>query len=622
MLDVFRKASKTWVVKLLFALLALSFIAWGVGDVIRGGGRGPAIEVGKTSISAAEVTNEFKREVDRLQPLFGGKLTTEEARKLGILDRTIDSLISRTLVDEAGRTLGLIANDESILRKIAANPAFRNQLGQFDRETFRARLSRSGYTEDSFMKSERVNMIRSQMAESLTAGIGAPATLLDPLLRWREERRVADAIVIRDDSVPLPAAPDAAALDAYYKDNSSRFMAPEYRALTVLLLRPADVSGGVEIDEMMVREAYQQRQDEFNTPERRQVSQVVLEAQSDVAKATDLVTQGKSLETIAKTLGASIIDLGQVERRDLPDGLAEAVFRLPGGGTGQPVKTELGWHVVKVDQIQPGRQRPWTEVKGQLEQDLRREKALDGLAELANKVEDALGGGATLEEAAKRFHLTLTKLPVVDAQGRAANGKPIADLPKSDQFLDVAFHTDPNTESPLTEVPNNGYFLLRVDGVTAPAPRPLAEIKTEVVATWQAERRHELARDKAEKLAERLRAGETMAAVAQSVGLKVDVAKPITRESTEGTIIPPQMAAELFRAAPGGIVLGAMQTGTLITRLTQVIAFAPDAEAAITDGARRRVSQALANDITDQYIAALNATFGVKVDRPQLNREE
>ncbi|OAN52896.1 parvulin peptidyl-prolyl isomerase [Paramagnetospirillum marisnigri] len=623
MLDVFRKASKTWVVKLLFALLTLSFVVWGVGDVVRGGGgRGPAIEVGKTSIPAAEVMAEFKREVERLQPLFGGKLTSEEARKMGILDRTIDSLIARTLVDEAARSAGLTANDDVTLRRIAANPAFRNQLGQFDREIFRQRLGRVGFNEDSFMKSERLGMIRGQMAETLTAGIAAPTIMVEPLLRWREERRVAETLLVRDDSVPLPPTPEAAELEAYYTGNTSRFMAPEYRALTVLLLRPTDVAGNVEIDEMMVREAYQARLEEFNTPERRHVTQIVLDSQAAVAKASDLVGQGKGLDVIAKTLDSPIIDLGSVERRDLPDGLAEVAFRLGAGATGQPIKTELGWHVVKVEQIQPGRQRPWTEVKGQIEQDLRREKALDGLAELANKVEDALGGGATLEEAAKRHDLKIVKLAQVDAQGRGPNGKPVADLPKSDQFLDVAFHTDPNTESPLTEVPNNGYFLLRVDGVTQPAPKPLAEVKAEVQAALQAERRHDQARAKAEKLAERLKAGESMAAVAQSAGLKVETTKPFSRESTEGNAIPPQLAAELFRQQPGGIALGALQTGTLVARLASVVAFDPNANPAVTEAARRRVSQAVANDITDQYLSALNTTFGVKVDRPQLTREE
>lgn len=623
MLDVFRTASKTWIVRLLFALLALSFVAWGAGDMVRGGvGRSPAIEVGKTTMSAAEVMGEFKREVERLQPLFGGKLTPEDARKMGMLDRTIDSIIARTLIDEAARSLGLAATDDPILRKVTANPAFKGPTGQFDRDLFRSRLARLGYSEDSFMKTERANMVRNQMVETVAAGIGAPQGLSDPLLAWREERRVAETFLIKDESTPLPPAPDAAALEAYYKDGIARFMAPEYRALTVLLLRPADVAAGIEIDEAMLQETYQQRLEEFSTPERRAVSQIVFDEQSAAAKATDMVTGGKDLAAVAKALNAEIIELGTVEKGDLPEGLAEAVFKLTAGATGQPVKTALGWHVVKVSAIQAGRTKAFAEVKGQLEQDLRREKSMDGLSELANKVEDALGGGATLEEAAKRHNLKTAKIAAVDAQGRAANGKPVADLPKSDQFLDVAFHTDQSTESPLTEVPNNGYFLLRVDGITPPAPKPLADIRSEVVATWQAERRQEQARDKAQKLADRIKAGEPAAQVAQSAGAKLETSKPFTREPGEGSALPPGIVAELFKVQAGGVALAPIQGGTLVARLSGIVAFDAQANPAVTQAARQRVSQTVATDIADQYIAALNAAIGVKVDRPQLTREE
>ncbi|MFD2232288.1 peptidylprolyl isomerase [Phaeospirillum tilakii] len=623
MLDVFRRFSKTWVVRILFALLALSFVVWGVGDVVRGGAsRGPAIEVGRTAVTAPEVLNEFKREIERLQPLFGGKLTAEEARKLGILDRTVDTVITRSLIDEAARGLGLVAVDEVILRRITANPAFHGPGGQFDRELFRSRLARAGLSEDSFLRIERGNMVRNQLADALTGGLAAPAALADPLLRWRGERRTADTLQLDDASVPLPAAPDAATLEAYYKANTERFIAPESRALTVLLLRPADVAAGIAIDEAMLRDSFQQRQEEFSTPERRQVAQIVIDGQSDVARAYELLGQGKDLAAVAKALGRDIIDLGWVERRDLPEGLSDAVFRLGAGATGQPVKTALGWHVVRVAAIQPGKVQSFNDVRARLEQDLRREKALDALAEMSNKLEDALGGGATLEEAAGRFNLKVTKIPAVDAQGRGANGKPVPDLPKSDQFLDVAFHTEPNTESPLTEVPDNGYFLVRVDQVTPPAPRPLAEIKAEVTARWQAERRHEQARAKADKLVERLKAGESLATVAQSAGLRPSRTKPFQRQGGEGVALPPPVIAGLFAAKPGEVVSGDLPGATLIARVAEVLPFDPQAAKPAAESERRRIAQNLANDVADQFIAALNAAIGVKVDRQQLSNEE
>lgn len=622
MLETFRNASKTWVVKLFFAILALSFISWGVGDVIRGGfGRGAAIEVGKSAVTAPEVLAEFKREVERLQPLFGGKLTPEDARKLGLLDRTVDSIVTRTLIDEAGRSLGLIAGDEAIFAQVTANPAFRNELGLFDRDLFRRALSRANFTEDGFLKAERSNMIRTQVAAALGGGVIAPTTLVDPLLRHREERRVAEAIQVKDDSVPQPAAPDAATLEQYYKDNTSRFMASEFRALAVLLLRPADVAGDIAISPEMVAEAYQQRMEEFNTPERRQLAQIVLDDDKAAAKAGQMVAEGKDLAAVAKALGSPILDLGWMAAGDLPEELAEPVFKLAPNTTSQPIKTPLGYHVVKPTGVQPGRTRPMAEVKAQLEQDLRREKSLDALSELATKVEDALGGGATLEEAAKRFDLRTVKVPAVDAQGRTPAGKPAADLPKSDQFLDVAFHTDQGTESQLTEVPNDGYFLLRVDGVTPPAPKPLTEIRGEVAAAWQAERRHEAARERADKIAAQLKSGEPAAKVAAAFGVKLQPTEPFTREGTESGLAP-AVVGELFRASIDGVASSPIQGGYVVARLAKVIPFDPAQNPQATEASRRRISQAVSADVVDQFVGALNASIGVKVDRSQLSREE
>lgn len=624
MLDTFRQATKTWVVKLLFALLVLSFLAWGIGDVVRGGlfGSGPAIQVGDHKVTAAEVNAEFKREVDRLQPMFGGKLTADEAKKLGLLDRTIETMVTRTLIEEAARDLGLATSDEAVVARIAAEPAFRNELGQFDRDLLRRALGRAGLSEAEFMKVEKNNLIRSQMAEGLSGGLTAPKVLVDPLVRWREEKRVAETVVIRDDAVPLPAAPDAATLEAFYKDRADRFMAPEFRALSVLLVRPADIAAEVSVTPDEVAEAFEARKNEFITAERRQVSQVVLADEAAAAKAGELVKAGKDLGTIAKDMGASIVDLGAVEKGDLPDELGDALFAARPGAVTQPVRTALGWHVAKVGAVTPSRTRPAAEAKAQIEQELRRDRALDRLSELGNQVEDSLGGGATLEETASRHNLKLIRIPAIDAQGNGPNGKPVAEAPKGESFLDVAFHTDQGTESQLTEMGSDGYFLVRVDQVTPPQPKPIADVRAEVVAAWQAERRHEQAEARARKAADELKAGEPAAKVAQAQGGKVETTQPFTRDGAEGAKLPGAVASELFRGQPGAVAVGAAPGGWVVARLARVEAFDPAREPKATQAASRRISAALGGDLVDQYIAALNASLGVKVDRSQVSREE
>ncbi|HLO74918.1 MAG TPA: SurA N-terminal domain-containing protein [Magnetospirillum sp.] len=618
MLDTFRNASKSWFVKLLFALLVLSFLAWGVGDVIRGGlfGHGPAIEVGSVQVTAAEVNVEFKREVDRMNPVFGGKLTAEDARKLGFMDRAIENIVTRVLIEEASRRLGLAASDDNVVARIAADPSFRNDKGEFDRRLFGAVLQRANLSEKEFLRRERANIVRTQLAEGLSGGIAAPKDLVAPLTRYREERRVAEAIVLRDDSLPLPPAPDAGQLEAYYKANAQRFMAPEFRALTVLVIKSAAVAAKVEVTPEMVEDAYNTRLDEFQPAGRVLMSQIVLTDKAQADKAAALVKAGKDLNAIAKELGAKVVDLGSVDRSDLPEELANAVFAAAPGATTEPVKTPLGWHVAQT------RVRPVAEVKKQIEAELRAEKTNERMNELNTQIEDALGASTPLEEVAARFDLRIAKLPAIDAHGKNPAGKPVADLPKGDSFLDVAFHTDQGTESQLTEANGDGFFIVRVDSVTPPQPRPLLEVKNEVVSAWQTERRHEMAKERAGKIAEGLQAGKAAAELAQSLGGKAQTSKPFTREGGEDASLPPGLVSDLFKANVGGVASAAAQGGWVVGRLAKIVPFDPAQQPQVTETASRQLTQTLGGDLIDQYLAALNASVGVKVDRSQLSREE
>lgn len=624
MLDILRNSSKSWIVKLLLGLLVFSFVAWGVGDIVRGGlfGHGPAIEVGEQQFAAAEVLNEFKRDMDALQPQFGGKLTSADARKLGLLERTIDTIVTRTLIDEASRDLGLVTSDDVVVAKVAADPTFRNEVGQFDRDLLRRALARAGWTETEFMRQEKDNVIRTQMAEALSGGVTAPSVLVDPLVRWNREQRVAETVMIRASAMAAPATADAATLEAYYKANANRFMAPEFRAVSALMLRPVDAGRDIVVTDDMIAEAYKTREEEFHTPERRALSQVVFTDEGSAERAAEMVKAGKDLAAIAKELGANIVDLGVVEKTDLPDELADPVFQAASNATLDPVKSELGWHVAKITTITPERVRTLAEVKGQLAKDVLHEKSVDRLSELANQVEDTLGGGATLEETATKFGLALIRIAAMDAKGLGPNGKPVANAPKEDTFFDVAFHTEQGVESQLTEIAGDSLFLLRVDSITPPQPKALAEIRAEVIAAWQNEQRQAAAKALADKMQEQLKAGAPLAKLAQAQGLKVETTPAFTREGNEAAKLPPGIAGTLFDGKVGAIAAAAARDGWMVARLDKIVPFDAKADAKAVEQITLRTGNAVAADLIDQYIAALNAQSGVKIDRSQLAREE
>ncbi len=622
MLHTFRNAAKTWVVKLLFALLALSFVAWGVGDFVKRSamGTGPAITVGGVEVPATEVNMEFKREIERLQATFKGQLTEETARKIGYLDQTIQTITTRLLVDNASKSLGLAASDATVLKAVTNDPGLKNEQGLVDRERLRAALARMGMTEAGFLKIARAEQTRNQLAQSLTGGIVAPMTLVDPLVRRRYEQRVAEAAFVSDTAVPAPAAPTQAELETYYNGNTDKFMAPEYRALTVLKLRPADVESQIQLTDSDIAAAYDQHQGEYNTPEKRQSSQILIADEAKADKAAEQVKQGRDITAIAKSLDAKIIDLGIVDKSELPPELQDAVFQAASGTTVGPIKSDLGWHVIKVYQVIPAQTKTLEQVKTQLTEKVHNDRVVDLLAELSNKVEDALGGGASIEEAARRFSLNISTFDAVDAKGLGLNGKAVDSLPKEPSFLNIAFHTDQGAESQMADNGKEGYFLIRVDGITAPAPKPLAQVKTEAVAAWSTAKRHAAAKDKAEAVAQQFK-GAALASL-KGTGIELKTTQPFTRDAGDTSGLPAPVVGKIFEALQGEISTTELADGFVVARLAQVKPADPAEHPDQIQTVRRATSQALAGDLSDSFLSALEAKVGVKIDRSQVTREE
>jgi len=136
------------------------------------------------------------------------------------------------------------------------------------------------------------------------------------------------------------------------------------------------------------------------------------------------------------------------------------------------VRSPVGWHILLVDRVEPGRTPSFAETRAKIREDLAREQAVDAVVKLANQVEDTLAGGATLEEAARQVNAKLLRFRSVEQSGRSADGDPEDGLLVLRRFLQAAFETNATEVSDLIETSLGGYFLVRVDRVVPPALEP------------------------------------------------------------------------------------------------------------------------------------------------------
>ena len=614
MLDAIRKRTASIVVMGLIGILILSFVVWGIGDLLRVRIADVVAEVGDVDIPPERLGAEFQRELNRLGNLSGTQLTREQARSLGLLEAVLQNMIERTLLGLGASDLGVAISDDLIARDIRDRPEFRNQLGTFDSNRFYQVLRSNGLSESGYVALLRGEIARIQYVDSIRAGGRAPGALIKAVYRYRQEKRRADVVKVADASMTVTGEPGEAALAAFHKDNPAPFTAPEYRQLTAVILEAGDLAREIAVSDEELADAYRKREDEFRQPERRRLRQMVFAEEADAKRAHGLLEEGREFGEAAREVsGADALDLGVVTRGRLQPELEDTAFTLTGGAYSQPIQSPVGWHLVMVDSIEEAKIQTMEQVRDELSAEVAREKAIDGLFTLANQLEDRLGGGATLEEASGQLNLRLLKIEAADRLGLDASGKPVAGLPSGAAFLDATFRTPEGEESPLTETGTDGYFIVRVDSITAPALRPLDAVRAEVSSAWKAGRRAEAADAEANALLERVRGGADLAEGA--MGLPVTTPEPFIRDSANADHgLPRKLVSGLFGVKLGEAVMARGDGGAYVARLKEILPANPLSDESGIKALENRLTRSVQADLLVQLTGALRERFPVTVN--------
>ncbi|HEY4134232.1 MAG TPA: SurA N-terminal domain-containing protein [Alphaproteobacteria bacterium] len=611
-----RQHATSWVVKILFGLLILSFSMWGIHDIFVGDADPAVATVAGTKIPVSQLDDAVKQEIERFQPMFGGSLDNAQAKQLGLIDQALERLIDRVVFNKAASDLGLAVGDQMVLRHIQSEPAFRDERGQFDRAHFQQVLMANNLTEDRYVALLRRDLATRQLAGVVGVDAPIPTVLVNSLNSYREESRVADAIAVPASQSSTPSPPDEATLADYYKSHTDRFMAPEYRTVSYVAVDPAALAGDIEVSDDSLRREYDSRLSEFTLRERRDVDQAVLRDEAEAKRVQDLLAQGRTLEAALKESGskADVVKLGWVERADLIGEIAAPVFALKAGQVSAPLKSPLGWHIVRVNGAEDGRVQSLDEVRDQLRKDMSAREANDEAHDLSIKLEDALAGGASLSEAANQVGLTLYKVPPVDSHGLTEAGKAAPSLPPDAAFLTTAFATGEGEDSTTIELANGVFAVLEVNKIQPAAARPIEQIKTDLIASWQDEQRRAAAEKRAQALLDKIKGGQTPAAAAAAEKLTVQTTAPFTRVTHESDAgLPESLKADMFSMKAGEAAMGESREGYVVAVLKDVRpapALAEDARNQLDD----QLAQAIGSDLLDQFAGALRQRYKVDIN--------
>lgn len=629
MLQFIRSKAGSFIVKILFVLLIACFGLWGVGDFIRQlPNDTDVITVGSAKIKPPEIQAGIDRGIEQMKPYFGGNLDRAQARQLGIVDRAVNELIDQSLFEQEIRRLQLTVGDEQLAEIIQQDPTFHGKDGQFDRDLFDGILLQHKMNETQYMGLLHRQVPRQDLLQVVAGNAHSPEALAAMLYRKRAEKRVVDYVFLDGSGLPPLATPTDKMLQDFYKQNLSRFTAPEYRRVTVLTLTTADVINQVSVPDDKLLDYYQQNLEEFSKPETRDVSNMLLPDEATAKLAAAALKSGKPFDEVAKTIGhqdPNTINIGVITRQMLPGDLAGVAFSTPAGAVAAPTKTQFGWNIIKVNAITAAHTVSFADAKAQVTREAKASAANDALYQLSNRVEDAIAAGADLGAIAQQFNLKPVTIDAIDAAGKGPGGVPLLTLPVDAPTLTkVVFQASQGQLSPLTQTQDGKSFLVRVDGITPATPKPYDKVKDTVASAWAAAERDRLLAAQATALAHEVTSKTALATLAAARHLSLGTTPAFARDDGAGASpLPTDMVQRIFSlkpgeatAAPGG---NAGKAGQYVVQLRAIRTPDPAANASDVSQLGQQVTRQLGGEILQAFNASLRNRFPVKINQPALD---
>jgi len=562
MLQKIRDNVSGWFAAVFLGAVAIVFIFWGVD--FQGGAISDAARVNGDRISANEMLRAWQERQSQLQQMMRTELPDElvASQQAALLDERIRIV----LLTQRAEEIGYRVSDEQIAQTILGYPELQVD-GQFSRDRYSAILRSQGRTEAQFENELRTNLALSQLQGGIAASAFATPRELERRRALENEQREIEYAVLPASAFAATVAVTDADIQSWYDDNQSRFMTPETVDVEYLDLRLADVEQQVEVTEEALRAYYEQVKERFETQERRRARHVLINVTDEVPDAAALQRAeevlakaragedfGKLAQEYSQDSGSAAQggDLGWATRGMFVGPFEEAIFGMTAGELRGPVKTQFGYHVILLDEIEAGQIRSFEDVRAEIEPEFRRDRAQALFYEQGQKMADQSFAALTdLSGVAASLGMELKRAPGFTRQGNAELGTDQA-------IIDAAFTTDVadrGQNSPLIPVGDDRALVLRVSAHNQPEQLPLATVRAQIEAQLRENAAQDAAARKGNELLTRLESGSLswdVAAQELTAELKIT---PAPREFTarQNPAIPPAVLQTAFAVPKSGL---------------------------------------------------------------------
>jgi len=566
--------------------------------------------VGDQTISTEAYARELQREIRAVEAQSGQALQMSQVKAMGIDQQVLGQLIALAALDNEVDHLGIGIGDANLQKEILAIPAFQGPDGKFDRDTYRFQLDQAGLSDVDFETDLRHEAARTLVQGAIVGGVKMPAAMTAALVDYIGARRSFSFATLTPEALTTPVpTPDEATLKAYYDAHGDQFTLPETKSITYVLLTPEMILGQVEVDEAAIRRLYDERQADYNTPERRLVERLVFS--SDQA-AKDAMAQievgGTTFEQLVEQRGLSLsdIDLGDLGADEL-GAAAEAVFAANVGDVVGPLPSNLGPALFRVNGTLAAHETTYDEAHDELRDELASERARRLIETQAEDINDRLAGGATLKELADETDMQLGQ---IDWTSDSADG-----IAAYDAFREAASKVTADDFPEVKFLDDGGAFALQLDKVLPPRPEPFEQARDRVLASWTADQTEAALKAQAQTIVDGLGTTGDLAGAGLTLRKETGLTRTAFLEDTSADLMN-----QVFEMTPGEMRIVPGDQMVQIVRLDEVLPpeETPDL-AVMRKSIEQQFDQTLAQQLFDAYVRDAQIRAQPMVDQQALN---
>ena len=598
--------SKTFV-WILMGLIMLSLV--GFGAVSFTGSATSVASVGEEEISIQNYYRELQREQQALQAQTGQYIPMSQMAALGMDRMVLNRLISIAAIDNEVNQLGISIGDENLLKEIVEIPSFQGLNGEFDRQSYEYALENVGLSEREFEADLRRESARTLVQGAMMVGTKMPTTMRDTITDYIGARRSFSWVQLRNDQTAMIAlAPTDGELQAYYDANPDMFTLPETKQISYVVLSPDMLLDEVEVSQERLQSMFDNRADQYQSPERRLVERLVFGDEEAAASAkAQLETGGTTFEALVEDRGLALAD---VDMGDMTIGALGAagqdVFAAQVGDIVGPLSTDLGPALFRIN----GRLEARVTLLADVEAELRKEEAASGARRLIEQqsedIDDLLAGGATLEDVAAETDMVLNTISWTAETSEdiaAYNGfREAATAVTIEDFPAVAFLED------------GSLFALRLDEVLPSRPEPLADAYTKALQGWNAAQRQKAISTEANAILARAQSSGNF-----DDGLTVTTETALTRTAYIDTT-PADMLNHVFEMEVGELRVVLDAESTVVLRLDEILPAGESEElTAMSDALEIQLNQSLSQALFQAFANDARARARPSIDQQALH---